>query len=737
VQDTKTATVLDVGSDFYLTPAVIGKNRALASVDKLAELNHYVSVSATDKPITPALLTGFNTLVVTEPLPEAEIIALNTLCREKKISFIACETSGVFGFVFNDFGDSFLVTDPTGEQRKRFLIESVTQANPGIVQCPDGVKHGLNDGDRVTFEEISGMTELNEGEFPVTVITFNKFSIGDTSRFHPYEFVGSGGYGNQIVPPTTVTFKPYAAALAGAKADTLVVAADQVSWGRDEQVTLAFATAHRLLEKYKTLNTVPFESVLAAARDVNGSLNLVDTIDENLLRLLARQYGYPISPMASVIGGIVGQEILKSVSGKFLPVVQFLGISYIESLPPDTTFSLQNDRYDPYRVVFGDAELSIIQKLRYFMIGSGAIGCELLKNWAMMGVATSAPGDIILTDMDRIEKSNLARQFLFRDRDIGSNKSSAAAAAIRVMNPSTRITAQTNRLDETTRDIYDDAFYLSLDGVCNALDNITARLFSDSLCVHYGKPLLESGTLGPKANFQIVVPGLTDSYGSTSDPDEDEIPACTLHNFPAIIDHCCQWARDFFAGLFEEGPAELAKYLREPGYVDDLRKQGNSVAISRLQQFVDALAKPPRTPADCAAWARDLFETLFNKRIQELLHLFPLDHVNDAGQLFWTGSKRPPSPQPFDPANENHAAFVVAAATIYGRTWGLPPAPPPELVRAAAAVKVEPWAPQPQPPVADEAQELAKLEELVRSADELKGRFAGKVTAEEFEKDDD
>lgn len=58
--------------------------------------------------------------------------------------------------------------------------------------------------------------------------------------------------------------------------------------------------------------------------------------------------------------------------------------------------------------------------------GSGAIGCELLKNFAMIGVGADG-GRITVTDMDLIEKSNLNRQFLFRPHDVQSPKSSTAA----------------------------------------------------------------------------------------------------------------------------------------------------------------------------------------------------------------------------------------------------------------------------------------------------------------------
>lgn len=64
--------------------------------------------------------------------------------------------------------------------------------------------------------------------------------------------------------------------------------------------------------------------------------------------------------------------------------------------------------------------------LKYFVVGAGAIGCELLKNFAMMGIGTEG-GRIIVTDMDLIEKSNLNRQFLFRPHNVQQAKSTTAA----------------------------------------------------------------------------------------------------------------------------------------------------------------------------------------------------------------------------------------------------------------------------------------------------------------------
>ena len=62
----------------------------------------------------------------------------------------------------------------------------------------------------------------------------------------------------------------------------------------------------------------------------------------------------------------------------------------------------------------------------------------------------------------------------------------------------------------------------------------------DRRCVYYHKPLLESGTLGTKGNTQVVLPNKTESYSSTQDPPDKQIPICTLKNFPNEIHHTLQ-----------------------------------------------------------------------------------------------------------------------------------------------------------------------------------------------------
>lgn len=96
------------------------------------------------------------------------------------------------------------------------------------------------------------------------------------------------------------------------------------------------------------------------------------------------------------------------------------------------------------------------------MIGAGAIGCELLKNYAILGIGIKNEGHIILTDPDVIETSNLNRQFLFREKHLRMPKSQIAAAAAIQMNSDLKghINARLDKIHDSTSHIYNEAFFL-------------------------------------------------------------------------------------------------------------------------------------------------------------------------------------------------------------------------------------------------------------------------------------
>jgi ubiquitin-activating enzyme E1 len=161
--------------------------------------------------------------------------------------------------------------------------------------------------------------------------------------------------------------------------------------------------------------------------------------DEKVVKEVAYQANGDLAPMNAVVGGFVAQEVLKACSAKFHPMVQHFYFDSLESLPQSlpTEEDCQpiGSRYDRQIAVFGRTFQDKIASHRQFLVGSGAIGCEMLKNWSMIGLASGPKGIIHVTDLDTIEKSNLNRQFLFRPKDLGKFKAEVAAAAVADMNP--------------------------------------------------------------------------------------------------------------------------------------------------------------------------------------------------------------------------------------------------------------------------------------------------------------
>uniref|UniRef100_A0A3Q1EVW6 E1 ubiquitin-activating enzyme n=1 Tax=Acanthochromis polyacanthus TaxID=80966 RepID=A0A3Q1EVW6_9TELE len=451
---------------------------------------------------------------------------------------------------------------------------------------------------------------------------------------------------------------------------------------RHKTLHLAFQALHNFVKKEQQLprswSQSDAESLLAMVRELNEVAQLED-LDEAAVQSLSYTARGDLAPMNAVIGGLAAQEVIKACSGKFTPLQQWLYFDALECLPEEedrpaeSLFSKQSSmnkmqstsRYDGQIAVFGSAFQEKLERQKYFLVGAGAIGCELLKNFALIGLGAGEKGHITVTDMDFIERSNLNRQFLFRSQDIGKPKSEVAAKAVCEMNPHMKITAHQNRLDPDSEGVYDYNFFMGLDGVAAALDNVEARVYLDGRCVQHLKPLLEGGTLGAKGHTLAVVPHLTESYGPAKSSSSDAIPLCTLKNFPHRIEHTLQWARDQFEGLFKQTPENRTLSHGDAEALEILEGVWNSL------EGMATRGQRPSSWKDCVTWARLKWETVYNNDIRQLLHCFPPDEVTTTGLPFWSGSKRCPHPLTFDPNNVTHMEYVVAAANLYGHIYGI------------------------------------------------------------------
>ncbi|MCJ1454324.1 E1 ubiquitin-activating protein [Mycoblastus sanguinarius] len=674
--DPEPAAMSDLSSQFFLHPDDIGRPRAAVTVPRVAELNAYTPVSEhPNKSLTEnlSLLSRYQVVVLTGT-PLKDQITISDYCHQNGIFVVIADTFGLFGSIFTDFGKDFAIADATGENPINGIVADID--SDGLVSALDETRHGLEDGDFVTFTEVHGMEALNNSEpRKITVKGPYTFSIGDVSKLGQYK---AGGLYTQVKMPKIISFQPLSEQL---KKPELLMS-DFAKFDRPQQLHVGFQALHGFTNRNGHLPQAHSDSdaskVWEIAQDLASEGNEKVELNEKLLRELSYQARGDLAPMAAFFGGLAAQEVLKSVSGKFHPIVQWLYFDSLESLPSSVKRSEElckplNTRYDGQIAVFGKEFQEKLANTGEFLVGAGAIGCEMLKNWAMVGLATGSKGKISVADMDQIEKSNLNRQFLFRPKDVGKLKSECAAEAVQAMNPDLKgkIVILPDRVGAETEHIFNEKFWEELDGVTNALDNVDARQYVDRRCVFFRKPLLDSGTLGTKGNTQVILPSLTESYSSSQDPPEQSFPQCTLRSFPNKIDHTIAWAKEKFHEFFVGPPETVNLYLTESNYIEQTLKQAGN-EIPTLESIRDYLVtEKPQGFDDCIVWARKQFEIKYNNDIQQLLYNFPKDSRTASGAPFWSGPKRAPEPLTFDAADSTHMGFVIAAAHLHAFNYGI------------------------------------------------------------------
>uniref|UniRef100_A0A8C8RZ69 Ubiquitin-activating enzyme E1 n=1 Tax=Pelusios castaneus TaxID=367368 RepID=A0A8C8RZ69_9SAUR len=664
VHDQDSAQWSDLSSQFFLSESDVGRNRALASQPWLAELNSYVPVTAYTGELGESFLATFQVVVLTNS-PLEEQLRVSDVCHVHNIPFILADTKGLAGQLFCDFGENFVVDDPTEAEPVCAYVQHISQGMPGVVTCGDrqGHGHGFADGDFVTFLGVEGMSQLNGCEpRPIRILGEFTLEIGDTGSFAPYL---RGGVITQVKVPQLRSYEPLRAALAEPKISN--------TDHRGHSLHLAFQALHAFTAERGRLPRpraqADAEWLLELAQGLNMQQKL---LDEELVQTFAYVSAGDLSPMAAVLGGLAAQEVLKAASGKFSPLAQWLYFDALECLPEQgavlltqETCASRGSRYDGQIVVFGDEFQNRLGQQKYFVVGAGAIGCELLKNFAMIGLAAGKGGSITVTDMDTIERSNLSRQFLFRPWDVAKLKSEVAAAAVRQMNSAIQVTAQPHRVGSETELLFGDQFFLDLDGVASALDSMEARDYMDKRCNLYRKPLLDSGTEGTKGHMQVVVPYLTQLFGRAQDLTETTVPLCTLRHFPSTIEHTLQWARDEFDGLFKLPAENVNKYLGDLAFLEEQQ------ALEVLEEVRRCLLEKPHSWPDCVRWARRRWESLYCHAILQLLHAFPPGHEICPGVPFWLGPRRCPHPLEFDCDNSTHMEYIMAAASLFAQTHRL------------------------------------------------------------------
>ncbi|MVZ96366.1 molybdopterin-synthase adenylyltransferase MoeB [Sphingorhabdus sp. IMCC26285] len=177
----------------------------------------------------------------------------------------------------------------------------------------------------------------------------------------------------------------------------------------------------------------------------------------------------------------------------------------------------QLDRYARHIVLrdIGGAGQSRIVDSHVLLIGAGGIGSPAIQYLAAAGVGT-----ISVVDDDAISLSNLQRQVLYSETQIGEAKVEAAAAAVKRLNPDVIFHAIQRRIDRATTSDFLDGVDVVIDGS----DNFATRLTVNDLCLSAHVPLVSAaigqfhGQIGTFTGWQEDAPCYRCFVGDAHDP---------------------------------------------------------------------------------------------------------------------------------------------------------------------------------------------------------------------------
>lgn len=192
------------------------------------------------------------------------------------------------------------------------------------------------------------------------------------------------------------------------------------------------------------------------------------------------------------------------------------------------------DRYARHLALagFGAAEQARLRAATALVIGAGGLGSPALLYLAAAGI-----GQLVVSDFDTVDVTNLQRQVLFTTGDLGRSKAAAAAAHLRELNPETTVTPVDGRLlgEELL------AAVRQADVVLDCTDNFGTRFALNLACVQARKPLVSGAAIryeGQLAVFRLDRPG-GPCYRCLWQEEAEELESCrgngVLGPVPGVI----------------------------------------------------------------------------------------------------------------------------------------------------------------------------------------------------------
>ena len=715
--DPKIITITDLGSNYYLKKKDVGiKRRDESSFEELLKLNPYTSVEHLknyenfSQLIKNILELKLNVVIITEIYPLDKIKLIDSICRKNKIIFIYGLVFGLNSFIFSDFGKEHYIFDKNGKDTSSYFCTNITnEKNPLVTINSDISKLSIRDDDYVIFKELNGMQELNNN-IPkrIKFNDYKSFYLIDEDSTNYSKYI-NGGKIYQVKLPIKKNYKSFEESIKYIldleDLNDLENICEDNGISLEEQLLLLISilSIHEFFEKNNEelpiLNDEESsKKIVSNCKEIYDKIisKLKNKDDENfkefkenfVLKISEWSRG-EIPPLCSIIGGFLAQEIIKA-AGKYEPINQFMLFDFFNSFIKEKTLNKKEKsdnynscRYEEQLSIFGEEVQNKLEKLNIFLVGSGAIGCEILKLFALMGISTKKKENdtesvVTVTDNDNIEVSNLNRQFLFRNENVGQPKSKIACINAKKINSDFNCYAYQQKVCDETENIFNQKFWINQDIIVSAVDNIEARKYIDEKCTKYEKILINSGTLGTEGKTELVIPHktccLNEIIGEENNEEKIIIPMCSLRNLPSNIDHCIELSKDFFNDLFVNYINELNLFITEK---DKNIFNGNDENLIQkyyiIKNYIDFIVNKngKNLEKNLINLIMYLLYVHFIKNIEIILKNHPLDSIED-GVKFWSGTRIPPKPLPeIKYNNKMISQFLICFINIISKIFGI------------------------------------------------------------------
>ena len=666
----------DLSWNFFLDDKDVDVRRKDENlISRLKELNENVEILI-EKDLEKALNNN-DIIVIADIKNSQDIYNINDFCRQNHKGFIYAALFGLAGFIFSDFGNH-LILDENGEEIQKVFISSITQ-NKREKKLLFSVKKDENDGidneKFVRFKEIEGMEELNKLE-PTQIYKENEFIYFINYNQDLSDYI-RGGIIEEVKIPKQMNYISYKEYMKNPKK---ICELDYSKNNINCLLHCLILSIQKFFDIYKSLpdinNEKQAEEIVIFSKEFYFSFknegnilfknsNIFDYIFIKTLALFSK---IQLPTDSSFLGGVLSQEILK-FSGLYKPLNQILyynNFVTIENLKKDDKEInyLKKDRYYYENIIYGRNVIKQLKKLNIFIIGAGALGCEIMKILALMGASTEENSNIILTDNDSIELSNLNRQFFFKEKHIGKNKAIICCEEAKKINSEINCIPIDKLVNHNSEDFFTDDFWSYLDIVILAVDNVSARRYIDKKCTTYNIKLIEIGTQGVKANSSLIIPNLTSCYNNIKRNPKKEIPQCTLKYYPITNVHCIEYARQKFDDFFHYNIKDTLEYIKSKSYFDNYNKENWRKLI--IFKYIIQIFKNKNFD-DCLNLAINEFYSYFNYNIRDLLNNNPPDSKKPDGSLFWNGDKRMPNEINFNLNDDNQVDFIYYYAYLIAK----------------------------------------------------------------------